>query len=891
MAGKFSRLLGLAALIGLASAKPTTTAIPTASACPKANGRTIYDSNGAGYLVTCSADNDRGSYTNVRAETSYLDCMTACDADTSKPCVGFTYVGGDNGTNSGTCWLKEKMTTYPSANANVISAVRVSDAPNDDRGSKSSSSSSSSIPSSIRSSAASSARSSAASSSSKQPSTSSLVSTTASSARSSAISTTTKSSSSTAQSSSSSSAVPSTSGNLCPSYNFTTYADTEDNNWQILCGFDTSPSSFGVVDVSSFALCLEACNAKDGCVSVSYFGTACYFKKGFENSTPSKNVNSAYIINRANYPVPSRNDIYAGRGCGASLPAGVQAGGRTTQFSINSGGLNRSFSIHVPSSYDINSAAPLIMAFHDRSETPVNIERYSDLSSEVWNPYGIVVYPLGFGSYPQWQSDPDAVEQTPYVDDQTFVQDLLVHMTSNYCIDTTRILATGYSNGGGLAGILACNSSLSNQFSAFAISSGAQYTNLTSANCPQNSSVPSTILTNTILQPVCSPGRRNVPMLEFHGDADGTVSYDGGPRRGYCLPTIPHWISDWSVRNGYSTANVATPLADGQVTRYEYGTANNQGIVTHYKIAGGKHAWFSQDTGSPIDATPIILEFLYRYRNYNALRYIPAPASPPVVSSAAASSTSAAVAPSFTASSPSAAFPSASNSSSIVWPTSYRPSAAAPSVSVNVSLSFNTSSSIAIPLTTAASSLPLIVSLPLNTSTSVAIPLTTAASPPPVNISLPLNTSSVAAVSTATINITSTIISAGTAGLSSTFSTISTQAPFANTTVPTNTTLPAPAATGISCPASNNTLYTDPSTGSTFEVQCNDDNTATASLVNLDAITVEGATFQQCMSFCAMMAPTCQGVTMSGDTCYLERTSAGRTPGLQGARLISHATR
>ncbi|CAD0022034.1 unnamed protein product, partial [Aureobasidium pullulans] len=551
------------------------------------------------------------------------------------------------------------MTTYPSANANVISAVRVSDAPNDDRGSKSSSSSSSRIPSSIRSSAASSARSSAASSSSKQSSTSSLVSTIASSARSSAISTTTKSSSSTAQSSSSSSAVPSTSGNLCPSYNFTTYADTEDNNWQILCGFDTSPSSFGVVDVSSFALCLEACNAKDGCVS---------------------NVNSAYIINRANYPVPSRNDIYAGRGCGASLPAGVQAGGRTTQFSINSGGLNRSFSIHVPSSYDINSAAPLIMAFHGRSETPVNIERYSDLSSEVWNPYGIVVYPLGFGSYPQWQSDPDAVEQTPYVDDQTFVQDLLVHMTSNYCIDTTRILATGYSNGGGLAGILACNSSLSNQFSAFAISSGAQYTNLTSASCPQNSSVPSTILTNTIVQPVCSPGRRSVPMLEFHGDADGTASYDGGPRRGYCLPTIPHWISDWSVRNGYSTANVATPLADGQVTRYEYGTANNQGIVTHYKIAGGKHAWFSQDTGSPIDATPIILEFLYR---------------------------------------------------------------------------------------------------------------------------------------------------------------------------------------------------------STFEVQCNDDNTTTASLVNLDAITVEGATFQQCMSFCAMMAPTCQGVTMSGDTCYLERTSAGRTPGVQ----------
>jgi hypothetical protein len=41
------------------------------------------------------------------------------------------------------------------------------------------------------------------------------------------------------------------------------------------------------------------------------------------------------------------------------------------------------------------------------------------------------------------------------------------------------------------------------------------------------------------------------------------------------LPTIPHWISDWSVRNGFSTENVVTPLANGQVTKHEYGTGDN----------------------------------------------------------------------------------------------------------------------------------------------------------------------------------------------------------------------------------------------------------------------------------------------------------------------------
>lgn len=75
--------------------------IPTASQCPSANGQTITDSNGSTYRVTCSADNNVGSYANTGASSSYLDCMTACDAAASAGCQGFTYVGGTNGIGSG----------------------------------------------------------------------------------------------------------------------------------------------------------------------------------------------------------------------------------------------------------------------------------------------------------------------------------------------------------------------------------------------------------------------------------------------------------------------------------------------------------------------------------------------------------------------------------------------------------------------------------------------------------------------------------------------------------------------------------------------------------------------------------------------------------------------
>ncbi|KAG2165383.1 hypothetical protein JADG_005122 [Aureobasidium aubasidani] len=104
----------------------SSTGISSASLCPQANGQTITDSNGNLYNVTCSADNSVGSYTNAQASTSYLDCMAACDAAASSGCQGFTYVGGANGLNSGTCWLKQSMADYPASSNNQFSFKQLS---------------------------------------------------------------------------------------------------------------------------------------------------------------------------------------------------------------------------------------------------------------------------------------------------------------------------------------------------------------------------------------------------------------------------------------------------------------------------------------------------------------------------------------------------------------------------------------------------------------------------------------------------------------------------------------------------------------------------------------------------------------------------------------------
>ncbi|KAI5199776.1 hypothetical protein E4T39_06075 [Aureobasidium subglaciale] len=188
------------------SSSTSASASAQANLCPQANGKIVTDSNGNLYNVTCSADNSVGSYSNAQASTSYLDCMTACDAATSSGCQGFSYVGGANGVGSGTCWLKQSMADYPAAANNVISAVKVAQSnvvAGSSSVSSSSASSSSASSSSASSSSASSSSASSSSFSSSSASSSSVASSSASSSSASSSSVTSSSASSSSVSSSS----------------------------------------------------------------------------------------------------------------------------------------------------------------------------------------------------------------------------------------------------------------------------------------------------------------------------------------------------------------------------------------------------------------------------------------------------------------------------------------------------------------------------------------------------------------------------------------------------------------------------------------------------------------------------------------------------------------
>lgn len=286
------------------------------------------------------------------------------------------------------------------------------------------------------------------------------------------------------------------------------------------------------------------------------------------------------------------------RGCGKALNSKLKKGGTGQSNKIHltrSNGAKRSFLLHFPANYDKNKPHGLIFSFHGRSGTPAGQESLSKLSESDKNKNMLVAYPEGIDK--QWQGDPAAK-----TDDISFTLDMIDSLQDQYCIDPERIYATGQSNGGGFsANILACDPTASSRIAAFAGVSGAYYQGTSDANCNADT-----------VNIKCNPGRRNVPVLEFHGKKDETIPYNGGKRRNRCLPNIPHFMRAWGNRNGLGSNSADASLFDGHVKKSEWGAGNLKGINTHYAIDNMPHTWPNAKSYY-IDATPVIMDFFNKW--------------------------------------------------------------------------------------------------------------------------------------------------------------------------------------------------------------------------------------------------------------------------------------
>ena len=126
----------------------------------------------------------------------------------------------------------------------------------------------------------------------------------------------------------------------------------------------------------------------------------------------------------------------------------------TGRQSIVVDGVERTYRVHLPKSYDGSQPTPLVLAFHMLTGNGRTMEWITHFNRVADEGGFIVVYPDGYqnswadGSY-LFPADID------YIDDVAFTLALIDELEDAYNLDASRIYATGFSNGGFFAQRLA----------------------------------------------------------------------------------------------------------------------------------------------------------------------------------------------------------------------------------------------------------------------------------------------------------------------------------------------------------------------------------------------------------------------------------------------------
>ena len=288
---------------------------------------------------------------------------------------------------------------------------------------------------------------------------------------------------------------------------------------------------------------------------------------------------------------PESAETQAASAAITSCPIGVSPG--LTVATMASGGVERSYRLYVPSSYDGSTALPLLLNFHGFGSSALEQERYSGFVDVAEANGFVLVTPDGTNSPQRWyiygRLEPG------YVDDFAFVEELIDEVGATVCIDPGRIYATGISNGGAMSSLLGCNVG---RIAAVAPVAGAPFSN---ASCDD-----------------AGP----VPVIAFHGTADELVPFDGGNGGRLGLPITP--VRDnmraWAEHNGCDlTLHSERNAPDVVLETY---TGCDEGAdVQLYVIEGGGHTWPGADrqirilgaTTQSIDASELIWEFFAQH--------------------------------------------------------------------------------------------------------------------------------------------------------------------------------------------------------------------------------------------------------------------------------------
>jgi polyhydroxybutyrate depolymerase len=268
----------------------------------------------------------------------------------------------------------------------------------------------------------------------------------------------------------------------------------------------------------------------------------------------------------------------------ASAPPVPSAGCGTTN--VRSTSLEREYLddsdrwwlLTTPLDHDGSTPLPMVIDFHGLSEGASIHSRMSDFGTFAEETGVIAVLPNGTGTPVRWDVGLD-IDSNP---DLEFVDAMVDQLEAKLCVDTSRIYATGLSNGAFMSSTVAC--SLADRFAAVAPVAGV------------------------LRSEDCAPARP-VPMLGFHGTADDILIFNGGvggrlneilagntDAEAEELPEVdldgegyPANVRAWAEDNGCEPEPTDTELSDTALLRtYDCPV---DAAVEFIVLEGGGHSW------------------------------------------------------------------------------------------------------------------------------------------------------------------------------------------------------------------------------------------------------------------------------------------------------------
>lgn len=260
----------------------------------------------------------------------------------------------------------------------------------------------------------------------------------------------------------------------------------------------------------------------------------------------------------------SSTETKTGGKSASTLASGCTGGDKPSGLlkdqSIEVDGVTRSYQLEVPTNYDPAKPYPIVWVFHgdggwaDQNRTMFGFSRFAADDA-------IFVYPNGLGQSFDLESPPETNKDVALFDRLTAM------LASNYCVDTSRVFATGFSNGAFFSNQLACMRG--DKLRGIASHSGggpygpnSQYEN---GHLKCTGPAPAALIVHGTLDPIVGPndGRQSIQHWTWANECEDSttasspspcVAYDGckEPVQSCIIPGMGHILAPGATEKTWS---------------------------------------------------------------------------------------------------------------------------------------------------------------------------------------------------------------------------------------------------------------------------------------------------------------------------------------------------